>query len=89
MNIINGGGCRPHSGGALTLGAALCCAAARAAPLAADSPAPSPPPRPPPPALWFAYGLAIKDYFIGFPNGIGAGLNVICVLLCERARARV
>lgn len=33
-------------------------------------------------ALWFSYGLAIKDYFIAMPNGIGAGLNVICILLC-------
>jgi len=34
-------------------------------------------------ALWFAYGLAIKDYFIALPNGTGAALNVLCVLLCE------
>ena len=33
--------------------------------------------------LWFAYGLAIRDYFIMLPNGVGAALNVVCVLLCE------
>ncbi|GBF91311.1 DNA-3-methyladenine glycosylase [Raphidocelis subcapitata] len=29
-------------------------------------------------ALWFAYGMAIKDWFIALPNGIGAAFNVIC-----------
>ncbi|KAI8476873.1 MAG: sugar efflux transporter for intercellular exchange-domain-containing protein [Monoraphidium minutum] len=33
-------------------------------------------------ALWFAYGLAIRDYFIAMPNGVGAAFNVICIVLC-------
>eukprot|EP00879_Flechtneria_rotunda_P025880 GHRR01027535.1.p1 GENE.GHRR01027535.1~~GHRR01027535.1.p1 ORF type:complete len:294 (+),score=79.35 GHRR01027535.1:308-1189(+) len=43
--------------------------------------------------LWFAYGLAIKDWFLILPNGIGAAFNVFCLALClvlpakERRRA--
>jgi Sugar efflux transporter for intercellular exchange len=33
-------------------------------------------------ALWFAYGLAVKDYFVAVPNGVGASFNAACVVLC-------
>lgn len=32
--------------------------------------------------LWFSYGLAIFDWFICLPNGIGAGFNILCLLMC-------
>lgn len=32
--------------------------------------------------LWFAYGLALKDWFVCLPNGIGAGFNVVCLIMC-------
>lgn len=32
--------------------------------------------------LWFAYGLAIFDWFICVPNGVGAAFNIICLGLC-------
>uniref|UniRef100_A0A383V948 Bidirectional sugar transporter SWEET n=1 Tax=Tetradesmus obliquus TaxID=3088 RepID=A0A383V948_TETOB len=32
--------------------------------------------------LWFAYGMALKDWFVGVPNGVGAAFNVICVVFC-------
>jgi hypothetical protein len=30
--------------------------------------------------------VAIRDWFIGVPNSIGALFNVLCLLLCERGR---
>jgi len=33
-------------------------------------------------SLWFAYGLAVSDVFIVFPNGLGALLGLIQLLLC-------
>jgi len=35
---------------------------------------------PRPAGLWFAYGLAIKDWFITIPNGVGAVFNIICLV---------
>eukprot|EP00882_Tetradesmus_deserticola_P003298 GHRQ01003493.1.p1 GENE.GHRQ01003493.1~~GHRQ01003493.1.p1 ORF type:complete len:378 (+),score=125.18 GHRQ01003493.1:486-1619(+) len=32
--------------------------------------------------LWFVYGMALKDWFVGVPNGVGAAFNVICVVFC-------
>jgi solute carrier family 50 protein (sugar transporter) len=33
--------------------------------------------------LWLVYGLAISDYFIAVPNGVGALLGAVyCVLIC-------
>ena len=33
-------------------------------------------------SLWLVYGLAISDYFIAVPNGVGAGLGVVyCALI--------
>jgi hypothetical protein len=32
--------------------------------------------------LWFAYGLAIFDWFICIPNGVGAVFNIACLSLC-------
>ena len=33
-------------------------------------------------ALWFVYGLAVSDPFIAVPNGFGAVLGIIQVILC-------
>ena len=32
--------------------------------------------------LWFIYGVAVHDYFIALPNGFGAMLGVIQMILC-------
>lgn len=31
--------------------------------------------------LWFAYGLATKDFFLIVPNGVGAAFNVVCLII--------
>lgn len=33
-------------------------------------------------SLWFIYGLALGDYFVAVPNGLGAVLGVVQVALC-------
>ncbi|KAF8068188.1 hypothetical protein HT031_001874 [Scenedesmus sp. PABB004] len=32
--------------------------------------------------LWFAYGLALRDWFIGIPNGAGAAFNAVALAFC-------
>ncbi|KAF6244012.1 hypothetical protein COO60DRAFT_1631461 [Scenedesmus sp. NREL 46B-D3] len=32
--------------------------------------------------LWFAYGMALRDWFVGAPNGVGAAFNIVCVVFC-------
>jgi solute carrier family 50 protein (sugar transporter) len=32
--------------------------------------------------LWFAYGLALRDWFICAPNGVGAAFNLVCLAFC-------
>jgi uncharacterized protein with PQ loop repeat len=32
--------------------------------------------------LWFVYGVAVKDFFVAVPNGVGAALGVVQFLLC-------
>jgi solute carrier family 50 protein (sugar transporter) len=40
-------------------------------------------------SLWLVYGLAITDYFIAVPNGVGALLGVVyCALICAFPRKR-
>jgi solute carrier family 50 protein (sugar transporter) len=33
-------------------------------------------------SLWFVYGMAVGDYFIAIPNGLGAALGVVQLVLC-------
>jgi solute carrier family 50 (sugar transporter) len=33
-------------------------------------------------SLWFVYGMAVLDYFIAVPNGLGAALGVVQMVLC-------
>lgn len=32
--------------------------------------------------LWFLYGVEVKEYFVAIPNGFGALLGVVQILLC-------